>query len=379
MPHARSATRPQPFFQASIVAGWVLFTLMVIAISWTGSVLRGRPSGLGGLMLWNLGWLLWAAATFVVVRFTRRFPLERKHLGRAVATHIFLGIGVSVGILLLEFVLNHAIERLWPEAPRANAFLGYFVYKFHVYFLIYWMIVGATRAFDLHSQYRQSELLASQLESQLAQTQLLALKAQLQPHFLFNTHHTIISLMLKQDTATAIRMLTRLSDLLRLTLRTTDRQFSSLHDELDALELYLGIQRERYGARLEVEFDIDPATQTADVPWLIFQPLVENALKHGIDPLTSGGRLRIQTRADSGQLQLLVSDNGSGFPADFDPTRGPGIGLRNTHARLARLYSGQYQLRFGRGTLGGAEVRIVLPLRSHAPQGEPLTAVPSHG
>ena len=379
MPHARPAIRPQPFFQASIVGGWVLFTLMVIAISWTGSVLRGRPPGIGGLILWNLGWLLWAGATFAVVRFTRRFPLERKNLGRAVATHIFLGIGVSVGILLLEFVLNHAIGRLWPEAPRANAFLGYFVYKFHVYFLIYWMIVGATRAFDLHSQYRQSELLASQLESQLAQTQLLALKAQLHPHFLFNTHHTIISLMLKQDTATAIRMLTRLSDLLRLTLRTTDRQFSSLHDELDALELYLGIQRERYGARLEVAFDIDPATQTADVPWLIFQPLVENALKHGIDPLTTGGRLRIQTHADSGQLELLVSDNGSGFPADFDPTRGPGIGLRNTQARLARLYSGQYQLRFGRGTLGGAEVRIVLPLRSHAPESEPLAAVPSHG
>ena len=379
MSHVRTEPSPLPLLRVGIVGGWLLFTLMVMAISWTGSVLRGRPSGIGGLLLWNLGWLLWAGATFLVVRLTRRFPLERKHLGRAVATHAVLGIGVSVGILLIEFLLNHALEQLWPEGPRANAFLGYIVYKFHVYFVIYWMIVGATRAFDLHAQYRQSELLASQLESQLAQAQLLALKSQLHPHFLFNTHHAIISLMLKQDTTAAIRMLTRLSDLLRLTLHTTDRQVSSLRDELDALELYLGIQRERYGARLEVELDVEPAALTAEVPWLVFQPLVENALKHGIDSLAAGGRLWIRAWTDRGELHLVVSDNGPGFPVGFDPAAGPGIGLRNTQARLARLYPQQHQLRFERAASGGADVHVTLPLRAHAPGSESLTAVVTHG
>jgi LytS/YehU family sensor histidine kinase len=222
-------------------------------------------------------------------------------------------------------------------------------------------------------------LLASQLESRLAQAQLLALKSQLHPHFLFNTHHAIISLMLKQDTTAAIRMLTRLSDLLRLTLHTTDRQLSSLSDELDALDLYLGIQRERYGARLVVEQEIDPGALTAEVPWLIFQPLVENALKHGIDPLASGGRLRISAWAEDGQLHLAVSDNGPGFPPDFNLADVPGIGLRNTQARLARLYPDQHQLRFEHGPTGGAEVRVLLPLRAHAPEPNPLVAATTHG
>jgi LytS/YehU family sensor histidine kinase len=311
--------------------------------------------------------MLWAAGTFVVMRLTRSFPLERPHLARGLALHSAFGIAVSIGLLCLEFLLNHAIEQLWPAAPRANALLGYIVYKFHVYFLIYWMILGATRAFDFQAKFRETELLASQLEARLAQAQLLALKSQLHPHFLFNTHHAIISLMLKPDTAGAVKMLTRLSDLLRITLQKSNDQFSALRDELDALELYLGIQRERYRDRLRVEMDIDSTTLTAEVPWLLLQPIVENALKHGIDSLPTGGVLRIHVWADRDQLKMSVNDNGPGPASDVAVAQSTGIGLRNTRERLARLYGDTQQLEIRNPPPGGTEVRITIPLRAFAP------------
>lgn len=360
-------SRPETALRLGVLAGWLLFSLMVIAITWGGNVVRGRPFDVGSTVLWNLGWLLWAGATFGVAACARRFPLERRALGRGLALHAALAAAVSAGLLFVEFFLAHGLRAVWPGAPQPNALLGFFVYKFHIYFLIYWMILGATRAYDFYAKYRQSELLTSQLEAQLAQAQLLALKTQLHPHFLFNTHHAIVSLMLKQDNAAAIKMLTRLSDLLRITLKNTDRQVSSLREELAALDLYLGIQRERYRERLEVRQEIEPAALDAEVPWLLLQPLVENALQHGLDGRETGGVLRIVARTRDGQLDLSVSDNGPGFVPGFVVENAAGIGLRNTTARLARLFPGAHALGLGAAPGGGAEVRVTLPLRVGAP------------
>jgi signal transduction histidine kinase len=361
-----TAQAPRSFVRLGVLGGWLLFSLMVIAISWAGTALRGGKFNLGSTVVWNFGWLIWAGATFAVAGLARRFPLERPQLGRRIAVHVGLGIAVSVAILALEFLLQNAVEILVPGAPRANAFLGFIVYKFHVYFLIYGMIVGGTRAYDLHTKFRESELRTSQLEARLAQAQLDALKAQLHPHFLFNTHHAIISLMLKQDNAAAIKMLTQLSDLLRVTLRKTDQQVGSLRDELDALELYLGIQRERYGDRLNVRMEIEPAALAAEVPWLVLQPLVENALQHGIDGLASGGELRIGAAVVDARVQLWVSDNGPGFPNGFSLENSRGIGLRNTRARLERLYGSEQTF----AIVPPAEVRVTLPLRNFQPAPE---------
>jgi two-component system LytT family sensor kinase len=377
MPPAPPAGRSFTLLHVGVVCGWILFTLMVIAISWTGSLLRGRPTGMGGLLLWNIGWGFWAAATFLVVRLSRRHPLERKNLFSGIALHVAFGIGVSVGLLVLEFLTNHAIEALWPDAPRANALLGYIVYKFHVYFVIYWMILGATRAYDFQTKFRASQLLAAQLETRLAEAQLLTLKAQLQPHFLFNTHHAIISLMLKQETAGAIRMLTRLSDLLRLTLRKSNDQFAALRDELDALELYLGIQRERFGPRLAAQFSVEPAALTAEVPWLLLQPLVENAVQHGIDTLPAGGRLRLDVSIVGTELHLSVFNEGPALAEDFDSPNQRGIGLRNTRARLERLYGANQRFAISSAS-GGVLVGITIPFRSFVPAVEPAAIMPAH-
>ncbi len=369
-PPAGPTPAPVPLLRLGIFGGWLLFTLMVVAITWGGNVVRGRPLDVGAVLLWNLGWLLWAGATFAVAWLARRFPLERGRLAPGLAMHAALGLATGVALLGLEFLIAHALGAVWPGAPRPNAFLGFIVYKFHVYFLIYWMILGATRAYDYHAQFRASTLRASQLEAQLAHARLHALQAQLQPHFLFNTHHAIVSLMLKADNAAAIRMLTRLSDLLRVTLHRADQPFCSLREELEALELYLGIQRERYGGRLDVQLDVAPDTLTAAVPWLLLQPLVENALKHGIDARPAGGVLHLAARTQDGRLHLVVRDNGPGFPADFAPERAGGIGLRNTRARLAQHYGAASTLELAAAPGGGAEVRLSLPCRAHAPAHE---------
>jgi signal transduction histidine kinase len=367
MPPDRPA-KPSPWLiRLGVLVGWVLFMAMVVAISWGGTVVRGRPFDLVNTIGWNLGWILWAGTTFVVAALARRFPLGRENLGRGILTHALLGLAIVTATQGAEFAFNHVLVRVWPGTLRPFTFIELVVYKFHIYFLIYWMILGATGAFDYYTRYRESELHASELDAKLAHAQLSALKMQLHPHFLFNTHHAIISLMLKNENPTAIKMLTRLSDLLRITLKKTDQQVNSLREELDALELYLGIQRERYRDRLAIDLAVEPVALDAEVPSLLLQPLVENALRHGIDALADGGRLCIAARRVHEQLTITVSDNGPGLAPGFDLENGNGIGLRNTRARLARLYGGQQRFEIACGRDGGTAVKIEIPFRVAAP------------
>src|SRR5688572_4678250 len=358
-----------------VLAGWALFAVMVISISWAGTFVRGGKAVFFSLVTWNLGWMLWAPTTFLVVRLAKQLPIDKANLTARIPMHVLIGVGVSAALVFVEFIISVIISLGLSSVRFENVFHGYFVYKFHIYFLIYWMILGATWAYDYHARYRASELQAAELQGQLAQAQLGALQMQLQPHFLFNAHHSIISLMLKNETAAAVNMLTRLSDLLRLTLRNGDRQVTSLKEELDALDLYLGIQRERYRERLTVRIDVAPELLTAEVPMLLLQPLVENALKHGIDTISEGGTLDIRAWREEMRLHLRVADNGPGLPPDFDIANGDGIGLRNTRERLERLY-GEKQ-RFEIVSRGGAdrdgegqpgtEVHIELPLKQFDP------------
>jgi sensor histidine kinase YesM len=231
------------------------------------------------------------------------------------------------------------------------------------------MIVGATVARDYYVKLRESELLASELGTKLAEAQLQALKMQLQPHFLFNTHHSIIALMLRNETTPAIKMLTRLSDLLRITLQRNHQQLTSLKEELDALDLYLGIQKERYRERLQVVLDIEPALLGAEVPSLLLQPLVENAIKHGIDALPGVGVLAVKAWRAEKSLRLSVCDNGPGLRERSDLPNS-GFGLSNTRSRLQRLYGSEHSFEIISRDGSGAEVNISIPFRPFSPPGE---------
>jgi len=364
MASAFSLVRQTWLFRSLVVSGWVLFALMVISISSTATVMLGRTPNLVQLAIVNLGWIIWVGGTFLVIDLARRFPVERTRLVKSLYIHIPLGLLVAFLILSVDFGIRRVIEA-WPTSTSSvrTSFFAMAAYRFYVHFIIYWMILGAATAYDYHIQIQESRLLNSQLEAKLAQAQLHALKGQLHPHFLFNTHHSIISLMLNNENAAAIAMLTRLSDLLRMTLDRTDDQFIALKDELDAVKLYLGIQQERYRERLVTEIDLPRELLTAEVPCLILQPIVENAIKHGIDRLTTPGLIRVRVWERNGRLCLSVSDNGPGLPPVADGAQ-KGIGLQNTIIRLQRLYGEQHEFEILRLDPAGTEIRITIPWRS---------------
>jgi LytS/YehU family sensor histidine kinase len=230
--------------------------------------------------------------------------------------------------------------------------------------LVYGAVIGTCYALDYYRKYREREFLASRLEAQLAQAQLDSLRMQLHPHFLFNTLNSIVGLVRDNKNSAAVNMLVGLSDLLRHALEHSSRHEVELRAELNFIKLYLKIQEMRFSDRLQIEFDIDPATTKALVPNLILQPLTENALRHGIGRSTDSGLVGISSAITNGLLRLTVYDNGAGLPDDWQMKGSTGIGLANTAARLQQLYDDNHQFDIRNRDGGGVEVVILMPMRT---------------
>ena len=225
----------------------------------------------------------------------------------------------------------------------------------------YLPIVLVAHAVSYYRGLRERELRTSQLQAQLAKAQLQALKSQLQPHFLFNTLHSISTLML-MDVHAADRMMTRLSDLLRMILEDAGTQITTLSRELEFVNCYLEIEKVRFEERLTVVVDVAPETLDALVPHLLLQPLVDNAVKHGVSKRTEGGEVRITAAARDGELELQVADNGAGLHAPETPWT-HGLGLRATRERLETLYGQNQSLELQSPPEGGVVVQIHIPLQ----------------
>jgi signal transduction histidine kinase len=234
--------------------------------------------------------------------------------------------------------------------------------------LMFTCFLGAGYAIRYFFYSRESSLAAARLEGQLTraelqltQTQLQVLKMQLDPHFLFNTFNAITTLMYRDVTA-ADGMLTRLSDLLRLTLSRSGDQEVTLREELDFLRVYLEIQQTRFGDRLSVDWQVQSGIDDACVPHMVLQPIVENAIQHGISRVPGPGRLWITARREGDSLILRVRDSGPGFADDWEPRPG-GVGLSTTHARLEQMYGDRQNLEMQNAEEGGALVEVALPFR----------------
>jgi LytS/YehU family sensor histidine kinase len=227
--------------------------------------------------------------------------------------------------------------------------------------MTYCAIVGLSHGVDYYRESRTREKRAAQLETKLVEAQLKTLQGQLHPHFLFNTLHAI-SALIHRDADDADRMISRLSDLLRLTLEHEGTQEVSLKEELEFLQKYLEIEQIRFQDRLTVKFSVQPEVLDARVPTLILQPVVENAIRHGIGPLTGGGLVEVSARADGPMLWMQVRDTGAGLSEDALTALQKGIGLSNTRARLECLYGSRQRFEFSNAQ-GGLTVRIVIPLR----------------
>ena len=227
---------------------------------------------------------------------------------------------------------------------------------------VYVGIVLIAHAVLYYQNFKDREVRATQLESQLTKTRLKALKSQMQPHFLFNTMHSISALMLI-DVPAADKMITRLSDFLRINLDNDDLQFTSLNRELEFAHSYLGIEKVRFEERLNLVFNIAPDTLDAQVPHLLLQPIVENAIQHGISRLPQGGELRITSSRDESRLHITVKDNGPG-PSESERNRlTGGRGLKATRERLQTIYGDDHTFEVCSPPEGGFEVEFWIPFR----------------
>ena len=311
----------------------------------------------------NFGyWYTWALFTPAIVWLAGRYRFERGRWTQAVPVHLAGVVLFTTGHVGIMTTLRWWLLRDAPKGyPWVDGFWLTLIQYFDWEMMTYWAIVGLSLALTYYRESRARSLEASQLETRLVEAQLQTLQRQLQPHFLFNTLHAISALMHK-DVDQADRMLSRLSELLRLTLEKVGVAEVRLKDEIEFLEKYLQIEQTRFQDRLSVSFDVQPETLDAWLPTLVLQPLVENAIKHGIAPRPGPGRIDIRARHDGKWLHLEVHDNGDGLSVDALAALQKGVGLSNTHARLRHHFGLDYRFEFCREP-GGMTVRVVIPWR----------------
>jgi two-component system LytT family sensor kinase len=307
-------------------------------------------------------WYAWAAFTPAIVWLAQRFRFERQNLLRAGAVHLpavvlfsLAHIGVMEGAQWWLVTSEGGDYAWWPQAQRAA------LLNFDWEMMTYWAIAGLSHALLYYRESRDRELRAWQLETRLVDAQLKTLQQQLHPHFLFNTLNAISTLM-HRDVAAADRTLMRLSDLLRLTLERLGDQEVTLDEELDFLRKYLDIERTRFGDRLDVHFDIAPETLQALVPTLLLQPLVENAIKHGVARRSGIGHIGVSAHREHDKLRIEIRDDGVGLSEDALTALHKGIGVSTTRARLQHQFGADYRFEFHRLSQGVAVV-VAIPWR----------------
>jgi two-component system LytT family sensor kinase len=313
-------------------------------------------------------WYVPALLAPIVMAVTRRYRLGRTPWPAALAFHVgtaFLYSLVHTGSMLATRAL------LFENGGRGAMAVDWWSYIQRQYLTqldwllaTYFFLVGLGHAMEYWRESRERAVRAERLQTRLAEAQFQALQRQLQPHFLFNTLHTISSLM-RSDVDAADMMIDRLSELLRMSLRAQAQEVT-VRQELDILQSYLGIEQTRFRDRLSVVIAVDPDLLDARVPHLLLQPLVENAVRHGIAPRARPGRIEIRAARRGDRLDLDVTDTGDGAPPDRLHALNDGVGLSNTRARLKHLYGDDHRFTFANRKEGGFQVSISIPYRTAA-------------
>ncbi len=335
-----------------------------LAISFTRALGRPATNWTSLVVLNATYWYVWALFTPSIVWLSQHFRFERQGLVRAFLIHVpsvalfsFAHIACMAGIQwwLASGNLSYPF---WSEVKRAA------LMNFDWEMMTYWAIAGLSHAVLYYRESRDRALRTSQLETKLIEARMSALQHQLQPHFLFNTLHAISALM-HRDVDAADRTLMRLSDLLRMTLENLGRHESTLKAELDFLSKYLEIEQTRFADRLVVRFDVEPEALDALLPTLLLQPLVENAIKHGVSKKLEPGHIDIRARQDHDKLWIEVRDDGCGLSDTALTALQKGIGVSTTRARLQHQFGADFRFEFHRLEQGVAVV-VAVPWRIDA-------------
>jgi sensor histidine kinase YesM len=298
----------------------------------------------------------------LILRLREFVPLNRGRWAGGVGFHFVMSFVVMATYYLgrmLAYVIffNEPLDEFWSMAWKG--FFG----RNMIDMAYYWAVLAFGYSLEIYRRYKNEELKAAQLEARLIETELKALREQLRPHFLFNTLNTVAVLVRESKNDEAVNLIARLSSLLRMALDNRGVQEVTVRQEMDFLGHYLDIQRVRFSDRLRVDIEIEPAAWEARIPNLLLQPLVENAILHGIAPKSGPGCVEVRGHVAKGQLHLEVRDDGPGL-GDGSKRAKEGVGLSNTRERLAKIYGvhGQLSLRSEPGR--GVAVQIILPCRT---------------
>jgi two-component system LytT family sensor kinase len=331
----------------SVLQPYVLARLDRTSVSWQDIVFQGSE------------WLFLGALTPITYYFARRFPLVRAKWKSTLGAHLVGSLALCVGWASLGMLLGLVLHRYPAVGPPLRAYVSWILITVPWSVFMYFTVLGCVYAFSYFVEVKEREAHASRLAAQLAEARLGALRMQLNPHFLFNSLNALMVLVRERNTAAAAQMLELLSDVLRQALRSDPRPEVPLADELRFLEQYLAIEQVRFADRLRVQWSIEDRARASLVPGFIMQPIVENAIKHGIAKRADAGRVEISARVREGHLELAVRDDGVGMGA----TSVEGVGLTNTKERLRMLYGNDASVIIRTPESGGTEVVLRIPLR----------------
>ncbi|WP_239462067.1 sensor histidine kinase [Occallatibacter savannae] len=352
-----------------LFAHWWARTL-IAAIGWTGiAVTFALPNlMLGGfdreLKTYLAQFWAWGLVTPLIVAFDRRLPFSGRQLGMRVGAHLAASPIITLIGFYLMVVLRVVLGLAPPSSLQPGQVFGRMMIGWQLWFwLIYWIVAGAIQAYRYYERYMNTELRLERLEHSFSEARLNALRMQLDPHFLFNALNTISS-HVERDPKLTRRMIEHLGDLLRMSLESKDRQEVPLTEEIAFLEHYLEIQKIRFGDQLRIVMDVAPEVKYAAVPSMFIQPLVENAIRHGISRRAAGGTIVVRAKPLGERLEIRVQDDGVGLPLGWRLEQQEGLGLSITRQRIEGLHpNGTSRFAVKNRMEGGTEVEVSLPLR----------------
>ncbi len=351
---------------AIVVVVWLVLAGVATTFSYDFRAQVGRPEKWSNLArIYFSAYLVWSLLfTPVVVWMSHRFTFSKHRLPQTVAAHFVAAVAVAVTNAAIRIPLHGWIYPDYDKPVPWSAFRSFFLANAYDDLWMYVVVAAIAHGLIYFRKYQDRELRSSELERQLAEAQLEMLKMQLQPHFLFNTLNTAYTLV-GRDREAAERVIIQLSDLLRMTLEHTGMHEVALHEEIGFIGKYLEIEQVRFQERLTIRYKIAPECLDALVPNMILQPLVENAIKHGVAPHARPGIIEISAVKRRDQLELTVTDNGDGLRDETTdrPGRGSGLGLSNTRARLFQQYGTKSRLELKGETAGGFSAIAIIPFR----------------
>lgn len=350
---------------AAVVAGWAfLGFLLSVEVYFNFRVQLGADRvGFVDAALPQFGRVvMWALMAPLILQMRHKVPLNRGGWAVGVGFHL----GMSFIVMATYYLGRNLAYVIFSEQRWADFWemaLGGFWGRNIIDMAYYWAVLAFGYTLEIYRRYKREELKAVQLEARLIETELKALREQLRPHFLFNTLNTIAVLVREQKNDDAVNLIARLSSLLRMSLDNTRVHEVTVRQEMDFLERYIDIQKARFSDRLNVGIAIDDAAMEARIPNLLLQPLVENAILHGIASKSGPGRVDVMGHVEGGRLHLEVRDDGPGL-GDGTQRAKEGVGLSNTRERIAKIYGAQGQLSLRSEPGRGVSVQIVLPCRT---------------